>query len=164
MTIEFTLPAELEAHDPPEARGTPRDSVRMLVSRATTGQLSHHRFGELPGLLRPGDLIVVNTSGTLPAAVAAGEGLTVHFSTAMPDGDWLIELRAARDQTTVPYGGGYRAAAAHWDGTSWPIDTVPLPRGADLSTLIGVSCTSSSAGRGAPEVSRGRSRLSGYPL
>ena len=32
MTIEFTLPAELEAHDPPEARGTPRDRVRMLVT------------------------------------------------------------------------------------------------------------------------------------
>jgi S-adenosylmethionine:tRNA ribosyltransferase-isomerase len=74
MTIEFTLPADLEAHDPPEARGTPRDRVRMLVSRATTGQLGHHRFDELPGLLRPGDLIVVNTSGTLPAAVPAVRG------------------------------------------------------------------------------------------
>src|ERR1700761_379243 len=67
MTIEFTLPAELEAHDPPEARGTPRDGVRMLVSRGTTGQISHHRFTGLPELLRPGDLIGIHTSGPQPA-------------------------------------------------------------------------------------------------
>jgi S-adenosylmethionine:tRNA ribosyltransferase-isomerase len=110
MTIEFTLPAELEAHDPPETRGTPRDHVRMLVSRATTGGLSHHRFGELPGLLRPGDLIVVNTSGTLPAAVralaSAGPELAVHFSGPRPDGGWLVELRAIRGPATVPHPGG----------------------------------------------------------
>ena len=90
MTIEFTLPAELEAHDPPEARGTPRDRVRLLVSRATTGQLSHHRFDELPGLLRPGDLIVVNTSGTLPAAVPA-----VRVTAAAPGGRADRRPRAA---------------------------------------------------------------------
>jgi S-adenosylmethionine:tRNA ribosyltransferase-isomerase len=106
MSVAFTLPADLEAHEPPEARGTTRDDVALMVSRRATGQISHHAFADLPGLLLPGDLIVVNTSGTLPAAVAAGEGLTVHFSTAMPDGDWLIELRAARGPTTVPYGGG----------------------------------------------------------
>src|ERR1700753_3266055 len=111
MTIEFTLPADLEAHDPPEARGTPRDRVRMLVSRATTGQLSHHRFSALPGLLRPGDLIVVNTSGTLPAAVPvvpavrataaapggpapSGAELAVHFSGAPPGGGLLGEVSA----------------------------------------------------------------------
>jgi S-adenosylmethionine:tRNA-ribosyltransferase-isomerase (queuine synthetase) len=133
MTIEFTLPADLEAHDPPEARGTPRDGVRMLVSRATAGQLSHHRFGELPGLLRPGDLIVVNTSGTLPAAVTATAGLTaapgvpsgpelaVHFSGPRPDGGWLVELRAIRGPATVPHPGGT------------PGEAIELPGGAVLT-------------------------------
>src|ERR1700744_6096658 len=133
MTIEFTLPAELEAHDPPEARGTPRDGVRMLVSRGSTGQISHHRFAELPGLLRPGDLVVVNTSGTLPAAVRAvdptgpagrrGVKLAVHFSGPRPDGGWLAELRAIRGPATVPYPGG---AAG---------DPIELPGGAVL-TLV----------------------------
>jgi S-adenosylmethionine:tRNA ribosyltransferase-isomerase len=118
--IAFTLPAALEAREPPEARGTTRDDVALMVSRRATGRISHHAFADLPGLLLPGDLIVVNTSGTLPAAVAAGEGLTVHFSTAMPDGGWLIELRAARDQTTVPYGGGV------------PGQVIELPGGARL--------------------------------
>src|ERR1700744_3865691 len=124
MTIEFTLPAELEAHDPPEARGTPRDGVRMLVSRGTTGQISHHRFTGLPELLRPGDLIVINTSGTLPAAVTAvaapglavdGPGLAVHFSGPRPDRGWLVELRARGGPATVPFPCGE------------PGDPVPMP-------------------------------------
>src|ERR1700759_111829 len=112
MMINFTLPPELEAHDPPEARGTARDGVRLLVSQGGTGEISHHRFGDLPGLLRPGDLIVVNTSGTLPAEVVAlpdGDSrprLAVHFSTAWPDGGWLVELRSITGPATVPYPGG----------------------------------------------------------
>ncbi|HEY7147064.1 MAG TPA: S-adenosylmethionine:tRNA ribosyltransferase-isomerase [Streptosporangiaceae bacterium] len=104
--IEFDLPADLEAHEPPEARGVPRDGVALLVSRRATGEISHHAFADLPGLLLPGDLIVVNTSATLPAAVPLDGGLAVHFSTALPDGDWLVELRAAQGPATVPYPGG----------------------------------------------------------
>ena len=67
--------------------------------------------GPCPELLRPGDLLVVNNSGTLPAAVPVSDGLSVHFSTVMPDGGWLVELRlgSARhdwDAGTVPYRGG----------------------------------------------------------
>ncbi|HEY4463982.1 MAG TPA: S-adenosylmethionine:tRNA ribosyltransferase-isomerase [Streptosporangiaceae bacterium] len=102
MSIDFSLPAELEAHDPPEARGTPRDGVRMLVSRRASGTISDRTFRDLPGLLLPGDLIVVNTSGTLPAEVRAGGGLAVHFSTPLPDGCWLVELRTIRGSATIP--------------------------------------------------------------
>ncbi len=92
----------------------------MLVSQGTTGEISHHRFGDLPSLLRPGDLIVVNTSGTLPAEVVAipaghpgqaGPRLAVHFSTAWPDGGWLVELRSITGPATVPYPG--RSARGH---------------------------------------------------
>jgi S-adenosylmethionine:tRNA ribosyltransferase-isomerase len=106
VLADFSLPPELEAHEPPEARGTPRDGVRMLVSRRRTGEISHHRFTDLPGLLLPGDLIVINTSATLPAAVTCGPGLAVHFSTPLPDGSWLAELRARRGPATVRYRGG----------------------------------------------------------
>ena len=105
-TIDFVLPAALAAREPPEARGVPRDGVAMLVSRRATGEIRHHAFAELPELLLPGDLIVVNTSATLPAAVPLTGGLAVHFSTALPDGDWLVELRAAGGPATVPYRGG----------------------------------------------------------
>ncbi|MEV4705197.1 S-adenosylmethionine:tRNA ribosyltransferase-isomerase [Actinoplanes sp. NPDC049316] len=97
--LDFDLPARLEAHQPPE----PRDNVRLLSGRRGTGEIGHHRFTDLPALLRPGDVLVVNTSGTLPAAVpVAGSPLTVHFSTATAAGTWLIELR----EPAGPYGGG----------------------------------------------------------
>jgi S-adenosylmethionine:tRNA ribosyltransferase-isomerase len=121
---EFTLPAELEAHAPPEARGLPRDGVRLLVSRAADGGVAHHRFTDLPGLLLPGDLLVINTSRTLPAAVRAGRDLTIHFSTARPDGSWLVEPRIPAGKSSLP----------HDDEA--PPEVIALPGGATL-TLAG---------------------------
>jgi S-adenosylmethionine:tRNA ribosyltransferase-isomerase len=108
VSVDFSLPAQLEAHDPPEARGTPRDGVRMLVSRRRTGDISHRTFRDLPDLLLPGDLVVVNTSGTLPAEVRADGGLAVHFSTPLPDGSWLVELRTIKGPATIPNDRGVR--------------------------------------------------------
>jgi S-adenosylmethionine:tRNA ribosyltransferase-isomerase len=104
---EFVLPASLEAHDPPEARGLPRDAVRMLVSRRASGEISQHSFADLPGLLLPGDLLVINTTATLPAHVRVSAELAVHFSGPRPDGSWLTELRLVRGKTTVPNDRGY---------------------------------------------------------
>jgi S-adenosylmethionine:tRNA ribosyltransferase-isomerase len=110
-SVPFELRPELEAHEPPEARGRTRDDVRLLVSRTAAGELSEHTFTELPDLLLPGDLVVVNNSATIPAAVSltsppAGSALTVHFSTAMAAGDWLVELRTGTGPATAPFGGG----------------------------------------------------------
>jgi len=104
---EFVLPASLEAHDPPEARGLPRDAVRMLVSRRASGEISQHGFSDLPSLLLPGDLLVINTTATLPAHVRVSAELAVHFSGPRPDGSWLTELRLVRGKTTVPNDRGY---------------------------------------------------------
>jgi S-adenosylmethionine:tRNA ribosyltransferase-isomerase len=123
-TMEFTLPAELAAHAPPEARGLPRDGVRMLVSRAASGTITDHRFTDLPRLLLPGDLLVVNTSRTLPAAVLASPGLAVHFSTGLPDGSWLVEPRIPAGKSSIP------------NGTQEPPHVIALPGGATL-TLLG---------------------------
>jgi S-adenosylmethionine:tRNA ribosyltransferase-isomerase len=109
-TVDFVLPSALEAHEPPEARGLARDGVRLLVGRHTGAPaeapaVSHHVFTELPALLRPGDVLVVNTSATLAAAVAvAGRDLMVHFSTELTDGRWLVEVRQRRGKATGPYG------------------------------------------------------------
>jgi S-adenosylmethionine:tRNA ribosyltransferase-isomerase len=102
MLVDFALPAEREAHDPPEARGLARDGVRMLVSRRSSGEISHHTFRDLPDLLLPGDLLVINNSGTLPAQVRAGHGLGVHFAGPLPDGDWMVELRRIENKTSLP--------------------------------------------------------------
>ncbi|GAA2292813.1 S-adenosylmethionine:tRNA ribosyltransferase-isomerase [Streptomyces hawaiiensis] len=96
MTLRVRVPEELSARVPVEQRGPglERDAVRMLVSRGA--EVAHHTFTELPGLLRAGDLLVVNTSATLAAAVDGRTGHTrvvVHFSTRGDDGRWAVELR-----------------------------------------------------------------------
>lgn len=84
----------VEASEPPEVRGRSRDDVRLLVGRRGTGAVSHHAFTELPALVREGDVLVVNTSATLPAAVPVPDhDLAVHFSTAWTGGQWIVELR-----------------------------------------------------------------------
>jgi len=92
----FTLPPDAEATEPPEARGLARDAVRLLV--ATPSGLTSTRFAALPRFLEPGDLVVVNTSATLPAAVDGrrpdGSPVVVHFSTPDPARTgWIVELR-----------------------------------------------------------------------
>jgi S-adenosylmethionine:tRNA ribosyltransferase-isomerase len=96
MRLHFELPGELSAAAPPEARGLARDEVRLLV--AAGERIEHARFSDLGRFLRPGDLLVVNISATLPAAVdatrAGGAAVVVHFSTALNDGTWVVELRS----------------------------------------------------------------------
>ncbi len=93
--VKSGLPREPVATTPPEARGLARDEVRLLV--AGPGGAIHTRFRALPRFIRPGDLLVVNTSATLPAAVDArrddGAPVTVHASTSLDDGSWLVEVR-----------------------------------------------------------------------
>ena len=106
--LAFHLPPELEAHEPPEARGLARDEVRLLVSYRRDDRLVHARFRDLPGFLRPGDLVVINTSGTLPAALPAvredGTPLVLHLSTHLPADVWTVELRRPVDGgATLPF-------------------------------------------------------------
>jgi S-adenosylmethionine:tRNA ribosyltransferase-isomerase len=94
--IAAGAPARAEAHEPPEARGGGRDDVALLVATRHDGELRHARFGDLPGFLDPGDLLVVNVSGTLAAAVDArveDEQLELRLSAPLGDGTWLVELR-----------------------------------------------------------------------
>ena len=100
--LTFDLPPALEASEPPEARGLTRDAVRMLVAERATGRLTHSTFALLPAFLDPGDLVVVNTSGTIPAAIHAvapdGTILLLHLSTQLDDGTWVVEPRRGTDR------------------------------------------------------------------
>ncbi|CAM3259221.1 S-adenosylmethionine:tRNA ribosyltransferase-isomerase [Stackebrandtia soli] len=118
----FALDAALEADRPPEAGGGRRDDVRLLVTDTRTGESRDERFDRLPSLLRPGDLLVVNDSATLPAAVWL-DRLVLHFSTPHRDGRWLVELRRRVGDSHVRYDGG---RANEW---------LPLPGGATLKLV-----------------------------
>jgi S-adenosylmethionine:tRNA ribosyltransferase-isomerase len=110
--LDFALPPELEAREPPEARGLPRDQVRLLVSYAADDRIVHARFTDLPDFLRPGDLLVANDSATLPAALSAwrhGRAIALHLSTRLPGHLWVVEPReteVAPGETLVLTGGG----------------------------------------------------------
>ena len=95
--LDFTLPPDLEAAEPPEARGLGRDGVRLLASYRGDDRVVHANFRDLPDLLEPGDLLVVNTSGTmnaaLPATRADGSTITLHLSTRLPADLWTVEIR-----------------------------------------------------------------------
>lgn len=59
----FDLPQELIAQYPV----TPRDSSRLMVVDRSTGQISHHIFRDLAGMLVEGDSLVLNDTKVLPA-------------------------------------------------------------------------------------------------
>lgn len=56
---------------PPERRGIRRDQVRMMVLDRKTGITSHDRFDQLGNYLKSGDVLVINSSRTLPAILKA---------------------------------------------------------------------------------------------
>jgi S-adenosylmethionine:tRNA ribosyltransferase-isomerase len=96
LPLSFTLDAEHQAHEPPEASGGSRDDVRLLVSRGLAAPV-HTTFAALPDHLRPGDLVVVNNSATVAAAldvVIEGHGAAVlHVSNQLPGDLWMVEPR-----------------------------------------------------------------------
>lgn len=67
----FELPSALHAAVPPERRGLRRDFVRMMVLERKTGKTAHTTFYSLADYLRPGDLLVLNASRTVPAVMRA---------------------------------------------------------------------------------------------
>lgn len=110
--VDFSLPPELEAATPPEARGLARDQVRLMVGWRHRRDLAHTMFRQLPDYLNPGDLLVVNNSVTLPAAVdvvpadaAGGDGLPMelHFSTRLDADLWVVEPRRAAWPASQPF-------------------------------------------------------------
>ncbi len=106
-TLNFELPTALEAGEPPEVRGLTRDAVRLMVSHYNTDQVSHTQFREMAHFLTPGDVLVINTSGTMNAALAATRAdstpLELHLSTRLPAELWVVEVRQPADTATVPF-------------------------------------------------------------
>src|SRR5882724_4632104 len=109
----FTLPPELSAKEPPERRGIRRDQVRLLVIGRATGKIEHTRFDRIDNYLRPNDLLVFNSSRTLPASMrgcdcsaAHGPCMEVRLAEHLPDDSWLALLLCEQGD---PFGCGLRA-------------------------------------------------------
>ena len=108
--IEFELPDELAAHEPPESRGLSRGSVRMMVSRVREDEIIHTTFSQLPDFLEARDVVVVNSSATINAAFGAirtthaGSRIPVwlHLSAPLGASRWVVELRRSSLKGSTP--------------------------------------------------------------
>ena len=93
---DYDLPAELIAQEPLAHR----DASRLLVLERASGHLRHRRFRELPELLRPDDLLVLNRSRVFPARLLgtrAGGGAAEILLVCPRGADlWEALLRPAR--------------------------------------------------------------------
>jgi S-adenosylmethionine:tRNA ribosyltransferase-isomerase len=109
----FTLPPELSAKEPPERRGIRRDQVRLLAIDRMTGRIEHTRFDKIAEYLHKNDLLVFNSSRTLPASLRGcecgathGPCMEVRLAERLPDGSWLALLLCEQGD---PFGCGLRA-------------------------------------------------------
>jgi S-adenosylmethionine:tRNA ribosyltransferase-isomerase len=145
--LRFDLPPSLEAAEPPPVR----DEVRLMVAQPGR-PLVHTQFLDLAAHLTPGDLLVVNDSATLPAALPAlradGGAVDLHLSTpdpalptsGIPGSDpgvrlgskvrWVVEVRsdghrarATNETLTLPDGGNATLLAPYLSpGRLWVAD------------------------------------------
>lgn len=110
-SFSFRLPQELSAKEPPERRGIARDEVKLMVLNRNNFQIDHTRFYSIGRFLRPGDLLVFNTSRTLPAVLKGysayvGQSIEVRLAEHLPDDSWLALLRCKKGD---PFSCGLRS-------------------------------------------------------
>ncbi len=107
--VQFDLPSYLACPRPTEERNLRRDEVRLLVSD-DSGHIHHRHFRDLGAFLQEGDLLVYNTSATIPAAfpIALPDGNhgRLHFSNRLGKGRWLVEIRRVFGDRTKRWKGG----------------------------------------------------------
>lgn len=107
--IQFELPAHLSCPQPTEERGLLRDEVRLMI---TTGSATvhHSTFDKVDEHLQSGDVLVVNTSATVPAALpvtlSPGRIGVAHFSTHLDKNEWLVEIREVTGNKTIRWKDG----------------------------------------------------------
>ena len=119
--FDYDLPQELIAQTPAE----PRDAARLLVLDRTSGSLTHSVVRDLPDLLAPGDLLVLNRSRVLPARVKGrlkgGGQAELLLLRRLAPGHWQTLGRPARrlrpgDAVQISETLQARVVAAHPEG------------------------------------------------
>ncbi|MGB2694070.1 MAG: S-adenosylmethionine:tRNA ribosyltransferase-isomerase [Dehalococcoidia bacterium] len=136
VAMAFTLPDALEAREPPEARGLERDQVRLLVSYRADDRTEHALFHDIAGYLAAGDLVVVNDSATIPAALRGtredGSDIALHLSTRRRNDVWVVEPREtagrAGERIALAGGGVLRLEAPYRSSTRLWLARLTLPK------------------------------------
>ena len=126
--FDYDLPPELIAQQPVE----PRDAARLLVATRSSGALGHHHVRDLPSLLRPGDLLVLNDTRVMAARLLGaradtGGGIELLLLREHEDASWSALVRPGRAATA---GRQYRLEAS--DG---PLTATVRCRAEEIATV-----------------------------
>lgn len=104
IAFDFSLPQLLECAQPTEVRGIPRDGVRLMISRRSDDHIHHTKFSKIGQFLKEGDVLIINTSGTMNAALPTqlpnGKEGRIHLSTQLSEKEWLVEIRQVKGNTS----------------------------------------------------------------
>jgi S-adenosylmethionine:tRNA ribosyltransferase-isomerase len=140
--LDYDLPSHLIAQEP----AADRDAARLLVVERVTGAFHHHHFRDLPDLLSPGDLLVLNDTRVLPARLVGRrektggkwEGL---FLRETADGLWelLAQTRGhpAVGEVIAVEPGPLKLRLRGRAGGHWLAEPSPPGRPADLLAVSG---------------------------
>lgn len=97
----FDLPHELIAQSPLDKR----DASRLLCLDRKNGKFSHRHFSELPDILRPSDLLVLNDSRVIPArliGVKVPSGSVIEFLLLERKSDDIWEILVKPGKRALP--------------------------------------------------------------
>ena len=146
---DLELPLELSAKEPPERRGLLRDQVRLLVISRWTGKVIHSHFARLSDFLARGDLLVFNSSRTLPASLTGWIGshdfrVELRLAEHLFDDAWLALLlfgdrseARLRPGLIIDFGQGLQAQVEGSDSTNWRLWRIRFSScGTELLDLI----------------------------
>jgi len=105
--LDFQLPKILECSSPTEVRNLKRDEVKLMVSERHNDKITHTQFSNIDHFLTKNNVLVVNTSGTINAALKTtlpnNEDGRIHLSTQISKNEWIAEIRKVVDNKTVRY-------------------------------------------------------------
>ncbi len=112
QNFDYDLPKNLIAQTPMK----PRDQSRLLVLHKKSGRIEHRHFFDLPGYLRPGDVLVLNNTKVMPARLigkraATGGKVEIFLLKEIKSGLWqcLVGGQRRKENLQVEFNKGLKA-------------------------------------------------------
>lgn len=120
--FDYRLPEERIAYRPESQR----QNSRLMVLDGKKGEITHRRFFELPGLLNPGDLLVLNNTKVFPARLygkkKTGDRAEILLVEKLDEKAWKCMVRGPRQGLEIDFEEGLSGKLFRDDGGGWIIE------------------------------------------
>ncbi len=138
--FDYELPEERIAQVPAE----PRDSARLLVHRIAADQSEHRRVCDLPELLNPGDLLVLNDTRVLPARLLGKRSSGGQLELLLLEpcaGGWRALVRPGKrmregERVELEHGALAARLLRRLEGPEWEVEIERGPSGVSVEDLL----------------------------